>query len=68
MNKKCVCLLLLGLVVYIIQSNKNNDTKHLKREKRCGVDLPSCNGLRCINGYCKSDHIQPLPRSQLPFL
>lgn len=24
-------------------------------EQRCGVDLPSCSGLRCMNGYCKSD-------------
>jgi hypothetical protein len=23
---------------------------------RCGVGLPSCKDLRCINGYCKSDH------------
>jgi len=22
---------------------------------RCGVGLPSCGGLRCINGYCRSD-------------
>jgi hypothetical protein len=35
---------------------------------RCGVDLPSCsNGLRCINGYCKSD-VAPVipPYSDLP--
>jgi hypothetical protein len=35
---------------------------------RCGVDLPSCSkGLRCINGYCKSD-VAPVipPYSDLP--
>jgi hypothetical protein len=30
--------------------------------QRCGVDLPSCSsGLRCINGYCKTDIAQVLP-------
>ena len=35
---------------------------------RCGVDLPPCaNGLRCMNGYCKSDIVPVLPRfSDLP--
>ena len=36
--------------------------------ERCGVDLPSCaNGLRCINGYCKTDVAPVLPYfSDLP--
>jgi len=31
---------------------------------RCGVDLPPCQGknIRCINGYCKLDVPQKLPR------
>ena len=30
--------------------------------QRCGVDLPSCSsGLRCINGYCKTDIAPVLP-------
>ncbi len=35
---------------------------------RCGVDMPSCqNGLRCMNGYCKSDVPPQLPPlSDLP--
>lgn len=35
---------------------------------RCGVDLPSCpDGLRCINGYCKSDIPPKMPvLSDLP--
>jgi hypothetical protein len=37
---------------------------------RCGVDLPSCpSGLRCINGYCKSDVAPRLPLfSDLPMM
>jgi len=39
-------------------------------EGRCGVDLPSCTGgLRCINGYCKSDIAPTLPLfSDLPLM
>jgi hypothetical protein len=34
---------------------------------RCGVGLPSCKDLRCINGYCKSDHPPAFPGlSDLP--
>ena len=35
---------------------------------RCGVDQPACPvGLRCINGYCKSDVPTELPPiSDLP--
>jgi len=28
---------------------------------RCGVGLPSCKDLRCINGYCKSDLLPSFP-------
>ena len=31
--------------------------------QRCSVDLPRCtDGLRCINGYCKSDVAPTLPQ------
>lgn len=35
---------------------------------RCGVDLPPClgKGIRCINGYCKSDTPPTMPLSDLP--
>jgi hypothetical protein len=35
---------------------------------RCGVDLPACtDGLRCINGYCKTDVPAQMPTlSDLP--
>ena len=30
----------------------------------CGVDLPSCpQGLRCSNGYCKTENTIPISRS-----
>ena len=37
---------------------------------RCGVDLPPCSGgLRCMNGYCKSDIPSHLPEmSDLPMM
>lgn len=36
---------------------------------RCGVGLPSCSrGLRCINGYCRSDKTPVLPVSDLPMI
>jgi len=38
--------------------------------QRCGVDLSSCpSGLRCINGYCKTDVAPVLPlMSDLPLM
>jgi hypothetical protein len=35
---------------------------------RCGVDLPPCSdGLRCMNGYCRSDIPPTMPAiSDLP--
>lgn len=34
---------------------------------RCGVGLPPCSrGLRCMNGYCRSDKVPNPPASDLP--
>ena len=38
-----------------------------RSDERCGVDLPSCEeGTRCINGFCRSTEIKPLPKTGLP--
>ena len=35
---------------------------------RCGVGMPSCSGLRCINGHCKSDNPPKLPNTNLSII
>jgi len=53
-------ILFAGMVIYLIDK-----TDGFVDFDRCGVDLPSCVGLRCINGYCKSDIPPVLPMTTL---
>ena len=55
---------LLVIVLYLATSSVEGFTG-----RRCGVDLPSCQGdrIRCMNGYCRSDVPPRLPiLSDLP--
>ncbi len=56
--------ILMALYLYIIPGSREGFVDKI----RCGVDLPSCpEGLRCMNGYCKSDIPPTLPPlSDLP--
>jgi Na+/glutamate symporter len=60
-------LFIVILVLSIVFLSKNMIEKFVDAG-RCGVGMASCpNGLRCMNGYCKSDmpaHLPPL--SDLP--
>ena len=57
---KLLCMFVLTILLYVSISRLEGFAD------RCGVDLPSCSGLRCINGYCKSDVAPVLPRTTLP--
>ena len=59
-------VLIMLMTLYVHYSTKVSDS--FVDIGRCGVDIPSCsNGLRCINGYCKSDIPTQLPPlSDLP--
>jgi len=56
MNKVAIWILFLltiALALYRVYASYHDGFVDVGR---CGVDLPSCaSGLRCINGYCKSD-------------
>ena len=62
-------LIVIILVIVILYATHNVNEGFIN-ESRCGVDLPSCtSGLRCINGYCKSDNAPMLPSiSDLPII
>lgn len=55
---------LVALIAFILWRNVDGFVD----AGRCGVGLPSCpETLRCINGYCKSDHPPAFPGlSDLP--
>jgi hypothetical protein len=57
-------LSLVALIAFILWRNVDGFVD----AGRCGVGLPSCpETLRCINGYCKSDHPPAFPGlSDLP--
>ena len=54
-------IIMCGMIIYLTTKSYEGFAN------RCGVDLPSCSGLRCMNGYCKSDIPPTLPYlSDLP--
>jgi hypothetical protein len=61
-------LIVIILVIIILYYTCVKKTDGFVDAGRCGVDLPPCSsGLRCINGYCKSDIAPVLPYfSDLP--
>ena len=63
-----VLFVIISLIIYKVY--KTSVVDGFVDEGRCGVDLPSCaSGLRCINGYCKSDVAAHLPLlSDLPMM
>jgi hypothetical protein len=62
MNKGRTFLLLVAIALILYTVRKFNVVDGFVDAGRCGVDLPSCaSGLRCINGYCKSDVAPRLP-------
>ena len=69
MNRSgCVCVLVIVLVLLYVAYGGDRAEPFV--DARCGVDLPSCpSGLRCINGYCRSDVAPTLPTlSDLPMI
>ena len=63
-----IFIVMIALILYKVY--KTNMLDGFVDVGRCGVDLPSCpSGLRCINGYCKSDVAPRLPLfSDLPMM
>lgn len=59
-------LAVIILIIVIVFSKKMIDT--FVDPGRCGIGMPECpNGLRCMNGYCKSNTPPKLPYlSDLP--
>jgi hypothetical protein len=55
-------IILMGMIAYVIISVRSCEP--FVDAGRCGVDLPPCSGkdIRCMNGYCKSDIPQTLPK------
>jgi len=55
-------LIVIALIIIVLYATRTMFEEGFVDQGRCGVDLPSCNdGLRCINGYCKSDAPPELP-------
>jgi hypothetical protein len=63
-------LIVIALIIIVLYATRTMFEEGFVDQGRCGVDLPSCNdGLRCINGYCKSDVPPELPvMSDLPIM
>jgi hypothetical protein len=67
MRTNRLVLLFIALVVLIAFILLRTVSDSFVDAGRCGVGLPSCKDLRCINGYCKSDHPPAFPGlSDLP--
>ena len=66
--KQLIVIALIIVILYCTYNNIDGFIDGFVDAKRCGVDLPSCPvGLRCMNGYCKSDITPVLPHfSDLP--
>lgn len=66
----CMGLVIVGLVylVYMRKPFENFANSDSSGYRRCGWSLGTCSdGLRCINGYCKTDVAPVLPAlSNLP--
>ena len=65
--KQLIVIVLVILILYVTCVKKRDG---FVDAGRCGVDLPRCtDGLRCMNGYCKSDVAPVLPYfSDLPIV
>ena len=63
-------LIVIALIIIVLYTTRTMFEEGFVDQGRCGVDLPSCNdGLRCINGYCKSDVPPELPAmSDIPMM
>ena len=68
MNKKIIHIVFIIFVIavigYVMYSSCSEGMEETVPQgpSRCGVDLPSCQGgLRCINGYCRSDVAPTFP-------
>ncbi len=60
-----VSVVTAAVMIYLLVSS----TEGFVDAGRCGVGLPPCSrGLRCINGYCRSDKAPVLPASELPMV
>ena len=66
--KQLIVIALIIVILYCTYNNIDGFIDGFVDAKRCGVDLSSCPvGLRCMNGYCKSDIAPVLPHfSDLP--
>ena len=62
-----ICILILVVILYFLYYNKKSWESFVDAG-RCGPNLGVCpDGLRCMNGYCKSDVPPKLPKfSDLP--
>jgi len=62
-------LIVIALIIVILYAT-HNASEGFVDAGRCGVDLPPCSGgLRCMNGYCKSDIAPVMPYfSDLPMV
>ena len=66
-NYTAIMVAVVFVVCYLFYSScEGFETQQQYGVQRCGVDLPSCVGIRCINGYCRSDVAPTLPLSDLP--
>jgi hypothetical protein len=66
-------VLIVGMIWYVAQTveafqnqsgeEEGNEGKEGLASQRCGIGLPPCRrgrgweGIRCVNGYCKSDRM-----------
>lgn len=58
----CLVIIVFVVVVVLYYSSHNKKVEHVPQgPQRCGVGLPSCMGLRCMNGYCRSDVAPTFP-------
>ena len=62
-------LIIIALIIVILYATYTTNEGFVDAG-RCGVDLLPCSGgLRCMNGYCKSDIAPVMPRfSDLPLM
>ena len=58
---KRIILLFIVLVILVVVVLLYN-TEGFVDAGRCGVGLPSCKDLRCMNGYCKSSDLPLFPK------
>lgn len=61
--KHLICIIFTILIIIFIVKRSEGFVD----ANRCGVDLPPClgKGVRCINGYCKSDNHPTISLSDL---